>query len=247
VDLLEISWIVIPVSILAGIVRGYSGFGFAAVAVVGFNTVLNPQQSIPVILALDVLCSVGLWQQARQQSDYKTFRVLTIGAFVGIPFGLLFLLLIPENILKLIICLFIFFFALLLLFDLKIKSADKLSVKFGFGLGSGIGTASASIGGPVIVSYMLASTLSASAQRATMILFFIVSETVALCVLLFSGLMGQQEFILLLVLILPTLIAVRIGQSLFNAYPPKSLKHFALPVMALVAVLGLGTSINSLI
>ena len=51
---MEQIWLTIPVVIFAGIVRGFSGFGFAAIAVVGLNFFLEPQQSVAVVLSLDI-------------------------------------------------------------------------------------------------------------------------------------------------------------------------------------------------
>lgn len=243
---MESIWIFMLVAALAGLVRGYAGFGFAAVAVVGLNFFMSPQQSIPVVLGLDVLCSVGLWRQAVRQADITTFKELTLGSLIGIPIGLSLLLLVPEEHLKLLICIAILLFSLALLFDFRLRNAERMSVKLGFGVASGVGTAGASIGGPMIVCYMLSSKLTAITQRATMILFFIVSEALAVGALFASGFVDGYVLKLLLALLLPTLLAVRIGQWLFNRYPPKSLKHFALPLLVMVAVLGMSASIGKL-
>lgn len=236
-----------PVVALAALVRGYSGFGFAAIAVVGLNFFLPPQQSIPVVLGLDVLCSVGLWKQARRQADIATFKILTFGSLAGIPVGLSLLILIPEHKLKLLICLVVLLLSLILLFDFKLQSSEGVKAKLSFGMASGVGTAGASVGGPMIVYYMLSSSLVPSAQRATMILFFIVSEVLALGALFCSGFVDMQIATLLVNLLPATFVAVRIGQWLFNRYPPKSLKHFALPIMVFISVLGISASIEQLI
>lgn len=240
-------WIIIPSALLAGMVRGYAGFGFAAIAIVGFNLVIDPQQSIPLVLALDIICSAGLLRQAIHQADMPTFKLLVGGAITGIPVGMGLLLLIPGNLLKLIICIIILLLSLLLMSSFRLNHPERTHVKLLFGTSSGIGTAAASVGGPMIVCYMLSSALSASTQRATMILFFVVSETLAIGALFAGGLVTSTVFHYLLIILLPTLIAVRAGQALFNRYPPASLKHFALPILLLVSVLGISASLRALV
>ncbi|MGX9419124.1 TSUP family transporter [Vibrio sp. WJH972] len=242
----ESLWIIMPVVAFAALVRGYAGFGFAAIAVVGMNLFLTPQQSIPIILGLDLLCSISLWKQARQQAEIATFKILTLGSLVGIPIGFSLLILVPPELLKFLICLVILIFALILIFDFRLQNADSLWTKLTFGLASGIGTAGASVGGPMIVSYMLSSSLAPATQRATMILFFIISETLALIALFTGGLIDWRITTLLLTLLVPTLIMVKVGQSMFNRYPPKSLKHFALPIMTMVAIFGISASIQKM-
>lgn len=149
--LLDSIWIfLVPIVVIAGVVRGYAGFGFAAVAVVCMNFLLDPQQSIPVIVALDLLCSAPL-----------------------------------------------------------------------------------------------SSPLSSSAQRATMIMFFVISELVALAALAAGGLINVEVVKMTVILLIPTLIGVRIGQALFNRKPPASLKQFALPLMFMIAVLGISATAGS--
>ncbi|WOD08089.1 sulfite exporter TauE/SafE family protein [Marinomonas sp. GJ51-6] len=243
---LETISILACIVIIAGIIRGFTGFGFAAVAVVGMNIFLTPQQSIPVVLGLDILCCAPLIRQAIKQGDKPTFKLLTLGSIVGIPFGLGLLLFVPSITLKLAICIAILLFSALLIMDFRVSNTDKTPVRLGFGIGAGASTAAASVGGAIIVCYMLSSTLSAATQRATMIMFFVVSESLALAALFFSGLVGKEELLLIGILLIPTLIAVRVGQWLFNKHPPKSLKHFAIPILVMVALLGISASAGEL-
>ncbi|MBR7889989.1 sulfite exporter TauE/SafE family protein [Marinomonas sp. A79] len=243
---LDLILMLIPIAMLAGIVRGYAGFGFAAIAVVGLNFFLPPSQSVPVVLGLDVLCSFSLWRQAMKQADFQTLKLLIIGAIIGIPIGLSLILFIPEEILKFAICVVILILALVLMFDFRLRRAEAKSTKLGFGLASGIGTAGASVGGPMIVCYMLSSPLDTRTQRATMILFFIASEALAMMALFAGGLVDLDIIKMLFLLLFPTLVAVRIGQWFFNRNPPKSLKHFSLPILLLVSILGISASVNSL-
>lgn len=242
----EYIFVLVGVAIFSGVVRGYSGFGFAAIAVVGFNFFLSPQQSIPIVLALDVLCSFGVCKQALEQADMPILKTLTFGSVLGIPVGLSLLFFIPETSIKLLISLFILILSVMVLCDFRLKKAEKFSTQLSFGVASGIGTAGASVGGPLIVCYMLSSQLTTAAQRGTMILFFIISELIALVAMISSGMVETQTLELFGLLFLPTLIAVRAGQWFFNHSPPKSLKHFALPVMLLVSVLGVSDSLSHL-
>lgn len=244
---IENAWLLlVPVVLISGLVRGYIGFGFAAVAVVGMNLLLTPQQSVPVILALDVICSAPLLRQAVRQADRPTFNLLTLGSLLGIPVGLGLLLLVPGEWLKLGICVSILMICLLLALDVRFRNTEKPTTKLAFGIIAGASTSSSSVGGPIIAAYMLSSQLSSATQRATMILFFVVSELIAMIALLISGLITAEVLKLTLLLLLPTLLAVRAGQWLFNRRQPHSFKVTALPIMAMVALLGITASVKAL-
>lgn len=238
--------VMVPIVMLAALVRGFSGFGFAAIAVIGMNLFFTPQQSVPVILSLDLLCSVNLWKQARQQANYPILKKLIAGSLIGIPLGLGLLLLLPAELLKLAICLFILLFSLFLACNMRLPHMDKPLAPGLFGFLSGAGTASASVGGPMVVAYMLSSPLNPQQQRATMILFFIVSELLSVGGLLATGIFSWQSLSHIAVLLIPTMLAVRLGQYLFNRWPPRSFKHIALPVMITVSLLGVNAFLSTI-
>lgn len=239
---MENIWWVIPVVVFAGVVRGYSGFGFAVISVIGLNFFLEPKQSVAVVLSLDLICSINLLKKAINQANFEILKKLTIGSLLGIPIGYTCLLLIPSEILKILICLVIVVLSLFLFSSYRPFDTEKTSTKLAFGLASGAGTASASIGGPMIVYYMLSSNLSTSTQRATMILFFIIIELLSITTIMLGGMVDATLPKALLILLVPTLISVQVGQYLFTRKPPVTLKSFALPVMITVAVLGLVNS-----
>lgn len=238
--------VALPLVFLAALVRGYTGFGYAAIAIVGMNIYFSPQQSIPVVLALDVLCSLSLLKAALKDVDIATLKLLGLGSLLGIPVGFSLLLLLPAAWLKLLICLSVLAFAWALHKDWRPANAGSPKMAVGFGMASGMGTAGASVGGPMIVCYMLASPLKPQNQRATMILFFILTELISIAALFGQGLFGQQELRLVARLLLPTLVGVMLGHYLFARRPPESFKQVALPVMVAVAVIGLLAALRQL-
>ncbi len=235
---------VLPIVMLASLVRGYLGFGFAAICVVGLNFFMPAAQSIVVALTLDAICSLGLLSQAARQMNVSLWRKLLVGSLVGIPLGMLVLYFLPEHWLKLLIGLLILFFSVLLAFSVKMPWAQKNAAGYFYGMVCGIFTSAASVGGPVIVCYLLSSRLSVISQRATMVMFFITVDVVAICALMLSGMVEAKALAFLVFLILPTFLCVKFGEWLFNSYPPKSLKKLSLPVMTFVASSSIAASVN---
>ncbi|RYF80996.1 MAG: sulfite exporter TauE/SafE family protein, partial [Comamonadaceae bacterium] len=43
----------------AGVVRGFAGFGFSAIAVAGLSLIVSPAQVVPAIFALEILASLS--------------------------------------------------------------------------------------------------------------------------------------------------------------------------------------------
>jgi len=242
--MMTIALAVLPIVMFASLVRGYLGFGFAAICVVGLNFFMPTAQSIVLALTLDVMCSLGLLNQASSQMNVSLWRKLLLGSLVGIPLGMLVLYFLPEHWLKLSIGLLILVFSVLMAFSVKLPWAQKTAAGYFYGMACGAFTSAASVGGPVIVCYLLSSKLSVVCQRATMLMFFFTVDIVAICALFLSGLVKDDALVYLGLLILPTLLCVKLGEWLFNGYPPKSLKKLSLPVMTFVASSSIAASVT---
>ena len=71
----------------AGLVRGYSGFGFAMLLALGLLTRLSPAQVVPVALMLDLACSVSLWPGALRSFHVPIGSRLIVGMLLAVPLG----------------------------------------------------------------------------------------------------------------------------------------------------------------
>ncbi len=73
--------------LLAGFVRGYSGFGFGLAAMPLLTIALLPQVAVPAILLLEVLLFAVSFSGARVFTAYPSLGWLAAGTLVGTPIG----------------------------------------------------------------------------------------------------------------------------------------------------------------
>ena len=73
-DLSSLIVIIIAVFI-AGVIRGYSGFGFAMVAVTSISLVISPARVVPLVLILEVMASISLVPQVWRDIDWYSLRL----------------------------------------------------------------------------------------------------------------------------------------------------------------------------
>ena len=67
---------------IAGVIRGYSGFGFAMVAVTSISLVIPPARVVPLVLILEIMSSISLVPQVWRDIDWYSLRWLLGGAIV---------------------------------------------------------------------------------------------------------------------------------------------------------------------
>jgi uncharacterized membrane protein YfcA len=203
----------------AGIIRGYSGFGFAMVCAISLSFVFPPSQVTPVILCLDVVASSWLLSKTRKQVDWKGLKYIGFGAVFTLPLGSLALVLVPINSMRIFISIIIICFCVGLLWKKKQESKSTGSMTtIGVGMLSGFLTGVAGIGGPPIILFYFSSNRSVSVSRASMIAFFLVADSLAIISTAFYGLINTQTLTLSCGLVIPLMIGIWTGNFLFGKF-----------------------------
>ena len=119
---------------LTAIMRGYTGFGFALVAVPLLALIADPVTAVPMVLLLEVVGSLqllpGLWRSAHLRS----VMLLVAGALLATPIGLYGLAAIPADVMRLIIGLVVLAPTCALAAGLKASREPGAPATFGVGI-----------------------------------------------------------------------------------------------------------------
>jgi uncharacterized membrane protein YfcA len=208
----ELNFILTVVCVLiAAVIRGLTGFGFAAIAVVGMAMLGPLNEAVPVVLSLEVASSLMLLRGALPHTDYPQLRRLLIAAALGVPCGIWLLTGLNSDWLNTGVYVLVGLLALLGLARITLPMGKGQLGGWIVGGCSGALIAAFSIGGPLVVAWLSHSGLKAVALRATLILFFFVVDLAAL-----------------------------IGLGLAHAIPDKTAEHVLYLIPALLAGLWAG-------
>jgi uncharacterized membrane protein YfcA len=207
---------------VAGLVRGYTGFGFAMMLTLGMLPSLAPKLVIPVVLLLDFVGSVSLWPGALKTFNRATGLRLIVGMGLTLPIGLLALARLPEQWMAPVAAALCLLGGTLVLFGTEGRTPRKpLNIHWALSAGaaSGLATAMASAGGPLLIVYLLRSGLSALEVRGTAIVFFALGSASSLIVLAGLKVLSGVHLELAATLLLPALAGGVLGQWLFRRKP----------------------------
>lgn len=202
----------------AGVIRGYSGFGFAMICAITLSFIFPPSQFTPVILCLDVVASSWLFYKVRKQVDWKGLKFIGFGALLTLPLGSLALIVVPMNYMRIFISLVIICLCAGLLKNKKQFKSTGRGTTIGVGMISGFLTGVAAIGGPPIILFYFSSDRSVSVSRASMIAFFLIVDSLALVSSACYGLLNRQTLVLSVSLIIPLIIGIWVGNFLFGKF-----------------------------
>lgn len=232
----------------AGLVRGYSGFGFAMLLALGLLTRLPPSQVVPVALMLDLACSITLWPAALRNFHVPVGTRLISGMLLAVPLGAWLLRLIPAAWMTPIIALLCLLGGLLVLYKPPAVPMGHTNTNGALpaGLASGLAMTMASAGGPPLILYLLRSGLSAAHLRGTAILFFVASSGCSLLGLWLFDIVGREHVMLAVSLLLPALMGNLAGQVLHRYWQPFPMRWVVGVILVLTSAAMLWRSLAGL-
>lgn len=243
------------VALGAGIVRGFSGFGFSALTVAGLSLFVPPATVVPAVLSLEVLASVSLIRGAIPDSDRGWLGWLLLGNAVCIPLGIAALVVLPETQVRFLVGGVLLVSATLLKAAGGRSLAPTLGLRIVAGVVSGLLNGVAASGGIAAALLMAASRLSAVALRGTMITFLLFAGAYFL---IWAGILGRSatastpllgaETLRWVGLLAPAMFGgIWIGRRSFRSADPASYRAFVLNLLIVISGLGVLRSVLELI
>jgi uncharacterized membrane protein YfcA len=224
---------------IAGTIRGYSGFGFAMVAVTSISLVLPPAHVVPLVLILEVLASIRLVPQVWRNIDWYSLRWLLAGSLFATPFGAYLLANIPALPMRVSISLLVLVAAILLLHGWAWKRMPGRPLIFATGVACGILNGAAAIGGPPVILLYLSSPAGVTVSRASIIAYFLGIDAMCLAMASIQGLTTYKTLLMTVVCLLPLLFGIAVGSRMFNKVDKKSFRHHVLILLIILSIAGL--------
>lgn len=226
----------------AALVRGYSGFGFSALVVAAAGLVTNPLNVVAVVLLGELILSAQAWRGIKGQVQGRMVWLLLAGAALGMPIGLWALLSIPEAAALAVISGFVLIMCLILHAGWRMEavagSKGILAVGFASGLANGPG-----MGGLPVAAFFAAQPMPASVFRATLVAYFPLLDLYSLPLYAWAGLITADTFWAFLFTLPLILLGNALGSRRFLAADPQEFRRFAIWLLALLALLGLGKAL----
>jgi len=229
----------LAVVFLAGVVRGYSGFGFSALCVASLTLVLPPAQVVPVVLMLEVAASVGMLPQVWRDIDWRALAWLILGAVAGAPIGVLFLAQVPADAARIAISLLVLTACGLLLLGYRLRGERGPKGTLATGVVSGLVNGVGAVGGLPVVIFLLASAAGGAMTRALLVAYLLLTDIYATGLTLTQGLL-TWELLGRWGVALPALfLGIALGSRHFLKAQPESFHRFTLSLLIVLALLGL--------
>ena len=221
---------------VAAFIRGYSGFGFSALTVTSLVLILPPSEVVPTAYMLEVAASIHMLPLVWRSIDWKILRWLVFGAVMGTPFGIIFLEVVPQEMMRLVISGIVLTASLILWKNIQFRSSANRYSILAVGFFSGMINGAAAIGGLPVVLFLLSISASSTLSRATMVAYLFICGLYALFLPGSQHLISTELYGRTVLLLIPLLVGIYFGHRSFVKTTPESFRKFALSLLILLSV-----------
>ncbi|WP_454276272.1 TSUP family transporter [Roseovarius sp. MBR-154] len=231
-------WLMLAIG-LAGIVRGFTGFGTALIFVPVAGIFLAPQVVVGVITLTGIASTSALLPRAWGQADRREVGVLALAALITVPLGLWLMGMLDPVTIRWIVATVAAITLGALIAGWRFSGVVSRPMLIAIGAVAGVIGGLTGLTGPVVILFYLAGQSLAQTVRANTILFLAVLDVVIVANLLLQGRVEWHIFLLALVLAVPYFITSLIGQALFDPRHERLYRWAAYAVIGLAVLSGL--------
>lgn len=224
---------------VAGVIRGFSGFGAGLVMVPALGLLLGPSLAVPVVVLLEAIIIMQLVPPALRLVRWRSILPIGASAALTIPVGSLILAGMDPAHLQKGISAVVLIFTGVLATGWRYRREPSSWAASIVGGASGLLTGSAGIGGPPVILFLLSGPHRAPESRAGFLCYFAITQIVALTAFGANGLMTWRVVITALALTPFFMTGAWAGTRLFGRVEERSFRRAVLIFLALSALAGI--------
>jgi uncharacterized membrane protein YfcA len=232
---LDLVW-TCAISLLSGLMLGYTGWGGALVAMPLLVFLFGPVEALLIVMIGAGFVIARLVPDAARQTNWKMMMPLLIAMVVTVPVGSWMLFFLDPDVTRRIMGFVIVAASILVLTGWRYRGPMNALAGAVVGCVSGVINGFIGLGGPPLVIYMLASNMPSAEQRANIL---IAMAVVTLVILISMGVGGgvTLEGIYRGLIAAPFQMAGgAFGAWLFKVVPDETFKKFSLIALVVLGV-----------
>lgn len=231
-------WLVLAVFV-AGLVRGFAGFGSAMIIMPVASSVLSPVEAVVFLIAAELIGPLPNARAAWREGVPRDVGLLVLGAAMALPLGVAALSVMDATVFGWVVSACVFSLLALMVSGWRLRGGLTRRLTVCAGALGGFMTGFAGLPGPPVIMLYMASTLPVAVIRANFLLYLVALDLMLFGVLWALGMMNWHIAFLGLLVGVPNLIANSVGARLFDPSAERIFRNVAYIVIAVSATLGL--------
>jgi uncharacterized membrane protein YfcA len=241
-SIIDTRWALAAVAVLlAGVVRGFSGFGAGLILVPTLGVLYGPVEAVVSVMLLELIPTAQMLPRALKHCHWPSAAPMLLMATLTIPLGSFVLVVMDEHLVRGLIAVVVLLGCAWLASGRRLVSAT-VSTRSGpllTGGLSGLLSGAVGLGGLPVVMYYLSGTHRAQATRSSIIVILLASVLVSLITFLLHGIVSEQIVMRCLTLAPLLLFATWLGGCIFGRVSEQLFRRLLLILLSMVGLVTL--------
>lgn len=224
---------------VAGLVRGFTGFGGAMVFMPFAAFLFDPALAVVAFFIIDALVPAPLVWNATKVCDWRTVLPCVLGSWCGVWLGAYLLATTDPLILRWAICGIIIALVLLMMSGWRYTNRPIVPLSLAVGASSGVLGGISQVSAPPVVAYWVSGPAPSAVIRANVICFFLFAAMGSVVAFLANGVFNTRSISLALWLAPFYGLAIFTGARLFSGADDRLFRKVAFAMILLAAITSL--------
>lgn len=229
----------IAVVFVAGLSRGFAGFGAGLIYVPAAAALLGPEVAAATILLYDLPVAIPFTIRYLPKARTAEVLPLAVGALVATPFGFLTLAMVDPTAVRWAISIVVLSAVAMIAAGVKLPAESGRGTAVSVGMVSGFLNGLAQVGGPPVILYWLGRAVEPAEVRASALLYFLIVTFGTLLTYGLGGLFTERVLALSILMCPVFAVAMVLGSKMFGLASPAFYRRFAYGLIALSGLAGL--------
>jgi len=222
---------------LSGVLRGFSGFGFALAATPLLASIMPPAQAVPVVLLLQIGTSFVGVRTTLAHAEYRSALPIGLAAMLTAPLGSWMLAWVSDAAARLLAASLTLLSVAVLATGIRFLRQPGMAASLASGLAAGLFGGLCAMPGPPVILYYLASPVAAAQARASMIVIFLLTSITACLGVIAAGLLSTTTVAVAAASAPVMVVGTCLGGRLFLRYSDSHYRRASMTVLLLVAII----------
>lgn len=228
--------------VIAGIFRGFSGFGTGMILVPSLSLIYEPVFAVITVVLLELVTGLQLVKTSLVHCHWRTVVPMAVISSFTVPLGAFILVNVDANTMRILIAILVMLSVVVLSSGWRYKAEAGIKVAAVTGVSSGLITGATSLGGLPVILYYLSSHLTSQVSRASMIVFLMITTIVSLVTYIFHGIITSDVMLKTAAIIPVFIIAIWLGDRLFGKVSESLFRKIILSLLGGISMMMLVTA-----
>jgi hypothetical protein len=229
----------VAIAVIAGLVRGFSGFGSALIYMPLISVLYGPKVAAPTLLLIDTICSLPFTVHAAPQCNPREVAWVSLAGFVFLPIGVMALVYIDAILLRWFIVALVLLALVALISGWRYHGRPTVPASLATGAIAGFGGGAVQIAAPPLLIIWLSGANNAATVRANIMVYFVPQALLAMVMYYWSALFTGETIVLSILLGMPFAVAMTAGVYSFHGSSEMLYRRVAYVIIALAGIVSM--------